>query len=224
MSVSGVAFGCRKGIEWLTRIDSDFFGGSATANLCSDDKRNRRNVRAGRIHPMSRRSRTATCAFAGVGLGMLTLANAADAADLPLKAPAASDAVFCWTGFYIGGHFGYAAGRTDWSATDAGAAAPVLGGIVRPVQHVRCVQGHRQLHLRIAGRLQLPAAVALADRIRSRCFGSQHARRQPNGLYAGRRARDLQRHGAEFRHRAGPSRLRVRSLPGVRHRRPRLEL
>lgn len=77
---------------------------------------------------MSRRRRTVTCALAGVGLGMLTFANAADAADLPLKAPAASDAVFSWTGFYIGGHFGYAAGRTDWSATDAGAAAPALAG------------------------------------------------------------------------------------------------
>jgi high affinity Mn2+ porin len=72
---------------------------------------------------MSRCSRTVKCAFAGVGLGMLTLANAAVAADLPLKAPAASDAVFSWTGFYIGGHFGYAPGRTDWSATDAGAPA-----------------------------------------------------------------------------------------------------
>ena len=77
---------------------------------------------------MSRQSRTATCALAGVGLGMLTLANAADAADLPLKAPKASDAVFSWTGFYIGGHFGYADGRTGWSATDPGAAAPALAG------------------------------------------------------------------------------------------------
>jgi len=77
---------------------------------------------------MSHRSRTATCALAGVSLGLLTFAGAADAADLPLKAPKASDAVFSWTGFYIGGHFGYAAGRTDWSATDAGAAAPVLAG------------------------------------------------------------------------------------------------
>ncbi len=59
---------------------------------------------------------------------MLSLANAAAAADLPLKAPAVPDAVFSWTGFYIGGHFGYAAGRADWSATDAGAAAPVLAG------------------------------------------------------------------------------------------------
>jgi high affinity Mn2+ porin len=66
--------------------------------------------------------------LAGVSLGVLALASGADAADLPLKAPAVADAVFSWTGFYIGGHFGYAAGRTDWSATDAGAAAPVLAG------------------------------------------------------------------------------------------------
>jgi high affinity Mn2+ porin len=89
---------------------------------------NRRDVRAGKIRTMSRQSRTAKCALAGVGLGMLTFASAADAADLPLKAPKASDAVFSWTGFYIGGHFGYADGRTDWSATDPGAAAPALAG------------------------------------------------------------------------------------------------
>jgi high affinity Mn2+ porin len=59
---------------------------------------------------------------------MLTLANAAVAADLPLKVPAAADAVFSWTGFYIGGHFGYAAGRAGWSATDPGATAPALAG------------------------------------------------------------------------------------------------
>ncbi|MBU6463748.1 MAG: carbohydrate porin [Bradyrhizobium sp.] len=54
------------------------------------------------------------------------LVNAAAAADLPLKAPAAADTVFNWTGFYIGGHFGYAAGRANWLATDVGAAAPVV--------------------------------------------------------------------------------------------------
>jgi high affinity Mn2+ porin len=59
---------------------------------------------------------------------MLALVKAAAAADLPLKAPAVRDAVFGWTGFYIGGHFGYATGRADWSATDAGAATPVLAG------------------------------------------------------------------------------------------------
>ncbi|MDE2603349.1 MAG: outer membrane beta-barrel protein, partial [Bradyrhizobium sp.] len=77
---------------------------------------------------MSRYSRTAKCAFAGVGLVMLTLANAAGAADLPLTAPAVPDAVFNWTGFYVGGHFGYAAGRADWSATDVGTAGRASSG------------------------------------------------------------------------------------------------
>ena len=61
------------------------------------------------------------------------------------------------------------------------------GGIVRPVQYLRRLQGHRQLHLRNAGRIQLRAAVALADRLRSRCFGAEHARRQPDAHNAGRR-------------------------------------
>jgi high affinity Mn2+ porin len=44
----------------------------------------------------------------GIGLG-LVLADPAFAADLPLKSPALS-AVYDWTGFYAGGHFGYGAG------------------------------------------------------------------------------------------------------------------
>lgn len=48
-------------------------------------------------------------ASAGLGLGMLALAVPALAADLPLKAPALR-AVYDWTGFYIGGHFGYGGG------------------------------------------------------------------------------------------------------------------
>ncbi len=48
-------------------------------------------------------------ASAGLGLGMLALADPALAADLPLKAPALR-AVYDWTGFYIGGHFGYGGG------------------------------------------------------------------------------------------------------------------
>jgi len=43
---------------------------------------------------------------AGIGLGMLALAAPAVAADLPVKAPAIR-AVYDWTGFYFGGHFGY---------------------------------------------------------------------------------------------------------------------
>src|SRR5262245_41221182 len=47
-------------------------------------------------------------ASAGVWIGMLTLAAPALAADLPLKAP--PRALYDWTGFYIGGHFGYGGG------------------------------------------------------------------------------------------------------------------
>ena len=47
--------------------------------------------------------------MAGVALGMLVLDGAATAADMPLKAPVFK-AVYDWTGFYIGGHFGYGGG------------------------------------------------------------------------------------------------------------------
>ena len=54
------------------------------------------------------------------GLGLLVLANGAQAADLsralPTKAPppAASSAADDWTGFYAGGHLGYAWGTSSW--------------------------------------------------------------------------------------------------------------
>jgi high affinity Mn2+ porin len=58
---------------------------------------------------MSRCSRTRNCAFAGIGLGALVLATPATAADIAFKAPALQS-VYDWTGFYIGGHFGYGGG------------------------------------------------------------------------------------------------------------------
>jgi high affinity Mn2+ porin len=68
------------------------------------------------------------------GLGLLALASGAQAADLsrmlPTKAPppAATSAADDWTGFYAGGHFGYAAGFSNWTATQAGAATSSLSG------------------------------------------------------------------------------------------------
>jgi high affinity Mn2+ porin len=67
-------------------------------------------------------------------LGLLALAgfgvSAAAAADLPaplpVKAPPAQ--TFDWNGFYVGGHFGYATGSSDWSATQAG-GAPLTGSL-----------------------------------------------------------------------------------------------
>src|ERR1700742_3945636 len=42
-------------------------------------------------------------------LGLLAGANTAQAADMPNKAPALRS-VYDWTGFYVGGHFGYGGG------------------------------------------------------------------------------------------------------------------
>jgi len=60
-------------------------------------------------------------------LSLLACDGPATAADMPLKAPV-SAAVYSWTGFYVGGHFGYAAGQTNWTATETGAAVPTLNG------------------------------------------------------------------------------------------------
>jgi high affinity Mn2+ porin len=68
------------------------------------------------------------------GLCLLVLASSAKAADLsralPTKAPpaAVTSAADDWTGFYAGGHFGYAARFSNWTATQAGAATPSLSG------------------------------------------------------------------------------------------------
>ena len=53
----------------------------------------------------------------------------AQAADIPLptKAPP-PDAPQDWTGFYVGVHYGYAAGSSRWSAIQTGAVAPPLSG------------------------------------------------------------------------------------------------
>jgi high affinity Mn2+ porin len=70
-------------------------------------------------------------ARATLGL-LLTLPKTATAADLgsansrpqSYDNSAASD----WNGFYIGGHLGYAAGKSGWTALEAGAGVPMLSG------------------------------------------------------------------------------------------------
>jgi high affinity Mn2+ porin len=67
-------------------------------------------------------------AIAFFAFAVIRPAAAADpSATMTLKAlaaPALSD----WTGFYLGGHFGYATGTSNWVATQGGAAAPTLNG------------------------------------------------------------------------------------------------
>ncbi len=66
----------------------------------------------------------------GAGIGLILLAGGARAADLsvalPSKAPPSSSPAYDWSGYYIGGHFGYAAGSSQW--TSAPAPGVGLGG------------------------------------------------------------------------------------------------
>jgi high affinity Mn2+ porin len=55
-------------------------------------------------------------------------AAAADLGAMPVKARSVP-AAFDWTGFYVGGHFGYATGTSDWSASQGGGAPPLNGSI-----------------------------------------------------------------------------------------------
>jgi outer membrane immunogenic protein len=58
------------------------------------------------------------CLLGATALAAVMLASAAQAADLPRKAPVVKAPVvapFSWTGFYIGGHVGYGWGRKEWS-------------------------------------------------------------------------------------------------------------
>jgi high affinity Mn2+ porin len=66
---------------------------------------------------------------AGLGLGLFGFEGPGVAADLPVKAPV-SAAVYSWTGFYIGANVGAATGKTNWTATEAGAAVPTLNGSI----------------------------------------------------------------------------------------------
>ena len=66
-------------------------------------------------------------------IGLIALAGGAEGADLagalPSKAPPpVAPVAYDWTGFYVGGHLGYGAGSSHWSATQAGAAVPSLSG------------------------------------------------------------------------------------------------
>jgi high affinity Mn2+ porin len=73
--------------------------------------------------------------LAGAAVSTMTLANAALAADLPVKASQYRPA-FDWSGFYIGGHTGYGRGASSAVLTDPAVAASsgTFGGVIGGVQ------------------------------------------------------------------------------------------
>src|SRR6266849_160232 len=107
---------------------------AARRHICSDDERDRLNARAGNIHPMNHR-RPLQSVFAGVGLSLLALGGPAVAADMPVKAPHIQ-AVFDWTGLYIGAHAGYSRGSSSAVLSDPAtlAASSTFSGVIGGVQ------------------------------------------------------------------------------------------
>ena len=61
-------------------------------------------------------------------MGLLALTGSAVAADMPVKAPPPAATAYDWTGVYVGGHIGYAAGSSHWSAMPSGAPDPAQSG------------------------------------------------------------------------------------------------
>src|ERR1700687_3000581 len=97
----------------------------ARRQICRDDERDPRNVRAATTHTMSRCSRSWERAVAGVGLSLFACDGAAFAADLPLKAPVPYvSTAYDWNGWYVGAHAGVIVGSSNWSATQTGAGGP----------------------------------------------------------------------------------------------------
>src|SRR4051794_1881161 len=72
-------------------------------------KDTRRNACAGNPETMNRRRPSPRVLLATASLSLLAFDRAATAADTPIKA-AVSNAVYDWTGFYLGGHVGYGGG------------------------------------------------------------------------------------------------------------------
>src|SRR5262249_53751663 len=92
----------------------------------------RRGTAMANLLPLSIRmlhgARRSVVVLLAVSLGFsITGLSLACAADMPLKAPAALPAVD-WTGFYVGGHFGYAGGTSNWTGTPVGTPGSSVSG------------------------------------------------------------------------------------------------
>lgn len=88
-------------------------------------------------HSPWRRAATLGCAAGGC---LALIANAAAAEGLQANASAVSGsdaAPYNWTGFYLGGHIGYAWGNSDWTATtDAAPARTIASGSLSLAQPI----------------------------------------------------------------------------------------
>jgi high affinity Mn2+ porin len=80
-------------------------------------------------------TRCSRSVFAGVGLSLFALDGSAGAADMPVKAPHIQ-AVFDWTGLYIGAHAGYSRGSSSAVLSDPAtlAASGTFSGTIGGVQ------------------------------------------------------------------------------------------
>ena len=80
-------------------------------------------------------NRCSRSVFAGVGLSLFALDAPAGAADMPVKAPHIQ-AVFDWTGLYIGAHAGYSRGSSSAVLSDPAtlAASNTFSGTIGGVQ------------------------------------------------------------------------------------------
>src|SRR5258705_3794165 len=80
-------------------------------------------------------NRCSPSVFAGVGLSLVALDGRAGAADMPVKAPHIQ-AVFDWTGLYIGAHAGYSRGSSSAVLSDPRsiAASNTFSGVIGGVQ------------------------------------------------------------------------------------------
>ena len=80
-------------------------------------------------------NRCSRSVFAGVGLSLFALDGPAGAADMPVKAPHIQ-AVFDWTGLYIGAHAGYSRGSLSAVLSDPAtlAASNTFSGTIGGVQ------------------------------------------------------------------------------------------
>lgn len=64
--------------------------------------------------------------IAGCTWGLISICSLAQGGSLPITLPANASllSVYDWAGFYVGAHFGYSTGSSNWSAAQVGGSAP----------------------------------------------------------------------------------------------------